>query len=308
MPSENSKIIKSPLNYIGGKYKLLPQILPIIPKNINTFYDLFSGGCNVGININSNKVIFNDINSSLIKIYKVFKNIDKNKILKEVYKIINKYELSLSKEHGYNFYGCDSYRGLGSYNKERYLKLRDDFNAISKKNTEYYIMLYVLIVYSFNNQIRFNSDNKYNLPVGKRDFNKNIENKLIHFIDRVKEYNTEFISQDYEKFDIKEIKQNDFIYIDPPYLITLATYNENSLWDDKEEHRLLNYIDKVNNHKIKFALSNVLENANKKNNILLSWIEKNKYNVHYLKHSYANSNYQKKDKNTNAKEVLITNY
>ena len=33
--------IKSPLNYVGGKYKLLPQILPLFPKNIDTFIDLF---------------------------------------------------------------------------------------------------------------------------------------------------------------------------------------------------------------------------------------------------------------------------
>jgi len=28
--------IKSPLNYIGGKYKILNQILPLFPKQINT--------------------------------------------------------------------------------------------------------------------------------------------------------------------------------------------------------------------------------------------------------------------------------
>ena len=44
-------MIQSPLNYTGGKFKLLPQILPLFPKNINTFVDLFCGGCNVGINI-----------------------------------------------------------------------------------------------------------------------------------------------------------------------------------------------------------------------------------------------------------------
>lgn len=31
------KIIKSPLNYIGGKYKILPQIIPLFPKKINKF-------------------------------------------------------------------------------------------------------------------------------------------------------------------------------------------------------------------------------------------------------------------------------
>ena len=52
--------IKSPLNYIGGKARLLNQILPLFPKQINNFIDLFAGGCNIGINANAKKVYFND--------------------------------------------------------------------------------------------------------------------------------------------------------------------------------------------------------------------------------------------------------
>ena len=36
-----NQYIKSPLNYVGGKYKLLPQIMPLFPDNIDTFYDLY---------------------------------------------------------------------------------------------------------------------------------------------------------------------------------------------------------------------------------------------------------------------------
>ena len=43
--------VKSPLNYIGGKYKLLPEILPLFPENIGNFVDLFGGGFNVGANV-----------------------------------------------------------------------------------------------------------------------------------------------------------------------------------------------------------------------------------------------------------------
>lgn len=55
------KKIKSPLNYIGGKAKLLNQILPLFPNEIDNFIDLFAGGCNVGINVNANKIYCNDI-------------------------------------------------------------------------------------------------------------------------------------------------------------------------------------------------------------------------------------------------------
>ena len=49
------KYVKSCLNYTGGKYKLLPQIIPLFPEDINMFVDLFCGGCNVGINVNAKK-------------------------------------------------------------------------------------------------------------------------------------------------------------------------------------------------------------------------------------------------------------
>ena len=60
MVDSHKKYIKSPLNYIGGKYKLLPQLMKYFPTDINTFVDLFSGGFNVGINVKSNKNICND--------------------------------------------------------------------------------------------------------------------------------------------------------------------------------------------------------------------------------------------------------
>ena len=70
--NEKDIYIKSPLNYIGGKYKLLNQIIPLFPKKINCFVDLFSGGCNVGLNINAKKYYFNDNLIYLIEMYKDF--------------------------------------------------------------------------------------------------------------------------------------------------------------------------------------------------------------------------------------------
>lgn len=35
--------LKNPFNYVGAKYKLLSQILPLFPSEIHTFVDLFGG-------------------------------------------------------------------------------------------------------------------------------------------------------------------------------------------------------------------------------------------------------------------------
>ena len=53
----DKKYIKSPMNYTGGKYKLLHQIEPLFPENINLFVDLFTGGGNIAANVKANKLV-----------------------------------------------------------------------------------------------------------------------------------------------------------------------------------------------------------------------------------------------------------
>lgn len=303
-------MIQSPLNYTGGKYKLLPQILPLFPTGINTFVDLFCGGCNVGINVEANKVIYNDLNEKLLYLYNTFKNLDKESTFEWIYEIIGKYELSLVSKNGYSYYECESTKGLGKYNKDKFLKLRSDFNSKTSYDYYYYIMLYVMIVYAFNNQIRFNSKGEFNLPVGKRDFNDKMAGKLSAFIDVVKNQNSVFTCKDFRDFDISSLNCNDFVYLDPPYLITCATYNEQGGWTEETEKELLEFINTLHESNIKFALSNVLRSKGKENLILIDWIDKNKdrYTVIRLDHSYSNSNYQTKDKESISEEVLIINY
>lgn len=306
----NYNMIQSPLNYTGGKFKLLSQILPHFPKDINVFVDLFCGGCNVGANVKANTVIYNDLNKHLLYLYNTFKNLDKETIFKSIYQIIDKYKLSLVSKNGYDYYGCESSKGVGEYNKKHFIKLRDDFNAIQNEDYYHYIMLYVIIVYAFNNQIRFNSKGEFNLPVGKRDFNNKMANKLSVFIDRIQTQNCIFTCKDFREFDISQLDNNDFVYVDPPYLITCATYNEQGGWNEEAERDLLAFLNILSEKNIRFALSNVLRSKGKENYILIEWLQKNSenYRAISLNYSYSNSNYQTKDKISLSEEVLIVNY
>ena len=309
---ERITFIKSPLNYIGGKYRLLPQILPYFPKKIDTFVDLFCGGGNVGVNVTCNRIIYNDTNSMLINLFKVFYELDKDIVFAKINEIITKYHLSQSGKDSYSYYNCDSVSGLGKYNKAKYIKLRQDFNAVcdsKNKDFDYYLMLFVLIVYAFNNQIRFNSSGDFNLPVGKRDFNAHIQKNLSNFLDKLKLQKPKFTQLDFRNFDINQLSKNDFVYMDPPYLITCATYNEQGGWTEKDEVDLLAFIDVLHKHKIKFALSNVLNSKGKTNEILQGWTKKHsrQYRVIHLDYNYANSNYHTKDRTLNSDEVLIIN-
>ena len=277
------KYIKSPLNYTGGKYKLLNQILPLFPEDINTFVDLFTGGCNVAINVNANRIIANDLCSEVISVYEGIQNGTTEENIRMIEETINEY--SLSKE-----------------NKEGYLELRNYYN---EGNKDWYIF-YTLIAYAFNNQIRFNKKGEFNIPFGKdrSDFNPALKQKFRDFSDAIHNKNIKFTNYDFRKLSVDKLKENDFVYLDPPYLITDATYNMG--WNEEAEKDLLSLCDKLNEKGIKFAISNVLEHNGSKNEILTEWSKK--YNINYLNYNYSNCNYHKKDNGHKSIEVLITNY
>lgn len=304
---EVQKPISSPLNYTGGKAKLLPQILPLFPSKINTFVDLMCGGGNVGVNVKANKHIYNDIDSNVVGLFKLFKETDYDVLIKDIDEHIDAFGLSETNKYGYDGYNCNSSDGMAEYNKRFYPTLKNFFNSIENKDNYYYEIFFTLIIFSFNNQIRYNSKGEFNLPVGKRDFNNKMREKLKMFSDRLKQQNTVFMSIPFNQFEY-DFEENDFVYVDPPYLITTAAYNENGGWTNKDETELLSYLDKLNEKGVKFALSNVLKHKGKTNTLLEEWVLKNNYLVHHLNKSYNNSNYHSKNTDKETDEVLITNY
>lgn len=293
-------LIQSPFNYMGGKYRILSQILPLFPRDISVGIDLFCGGASVGMNLAAKRIILNDILTPLIEIYKLFQRKESNYIFREIFNIIETFNLSNSAQNGYKFYNCNSSNGLGKYNKTGFLELKNYYNQSKDA-----IALFVLIVFSFNNQIRFNSKNYFNLPCGKRDFNARMQNKLKIFINNLK--NKEISNKDFRNFDLSICDKKSFIYIDPPYFLATAPYNENNAWNMKDENDLLDWLKMLDKKNIRFALSNAIYHKGKEHKILKSWLESNaKFKTHYLNFSYQNCNYQ--TRKISSQEVLITNY
>lgn len=306
---DEKQLIPSPLNYTGGKYRLLPQILPYFPRNIDQMADLFCGGCNVGLNVFCGKVLFNDSDENLIGLLKTFQSLSREAVHGRILGIIEEYGLSMSSSYGYEYYGCDSSGGLASYNKENYRKLREAFNHRRVKDEEYYLMLYVLIVFSFNNQLRFNQKGEYNLPVGKRDYNQKLQQKLMAFIDRLHSGDYTFVNRDFREISLDGFTKDSFFYVDPPYLITCATYNEQGGWTSQDEKDLLAYLEEADRRGIRFALSNVLESKGRKNEILEDWIREHpRFRVISLDYGYGNSSYHGKNKESRTREVLVVNF
>lgn len=281
----------SPMNYIGGKYKLLSQIIPLFPTQIDTFVDLFCGGCNVGINAHAKKYVFNDNLLYLIDLYKAFNFSSYEEIIHHIESRISEYELSMTNNEGYN-------NLRRTYNTER--------NPLD---------LFVLVAYSFNHQIRFNNSHEFNNPFGKERscFNPKMNKNLYAFIKTIQKKNVEFTCSNFDDFDFSSITINDFIYCDPPYLITTGTYNDGKRgftgWGVSEEVKLLDLLTELNARGVRFALSNVIKHKGKTNDILTTWISDNNFNVIHVNKDYANSNYRTINRDKLATdEVLITNY
>jgi len=305
--SDRREFVKSPLNYTGGKHRLMPQISRLLPSNIDTFYDIFCGGANVGINAQGKRVVCIDKDKNVIGLLNLIKQFNFEELHQKILSIVERHGLSQSFVHGYETYGAESSKGLGVFNKDKYLHLRREYNEAtdSSKKT---VLLLVLVMYSFNNQIRFNSKGEFNLPVGKRDYNGSLRRNLATFNKAANDKSVEFSAGNFRDLLTLDLSCEDFVYLDPPYLLGLASYNESGGWCDTDEHDLYNALDDLHGRAIRFALSNVIEHKGQSNDILKGWAKEKGYKINILDFHYKNSNYQSTAKHNNTVEVLVTNY
>ena len=245
-----------PLNYMGGKTNVIEKIRPYLTGKTK-FLDLMGGGFNVGVNANDfEEVRYNDINFIVIGLLQMFRDIPTVDILKHIDKTIKKY-------------------GLQSEAKEPYLALRKDYNEKFRNTSKGYLYLYSTILYGFQQQIRFNSQYEFNNPVGMSGYNDSIKEKIVSFSRRIKELHPIFTNLDFEA-TLPFIDAETLVYTDPPYLITLGSYNDGKRgfngWNEKEEVRLLYFLNQCVTKGAKVVISNILEYKGLKNDFLANWL------------------------------------
>lgn len=289
--------------YVGDKYKLIGEIKQYFPKNINTFIEPFVGGGSVFLNVKADKYILNDIDQYVYKLHKFLNGISNEKdFLNEILQYVKKYNLSrsfvedvissnLRKKYKKTYYA--------KYNKIGYNQLKQDFNKTKRKD---FLLLYILLIYGFNRMLRFNAKGEFNVPVGNVDFNKNVEKAVRNYFDFVNKKEIKLENLDFKPFIEKNgFQEEDFMYVDPPYLIAFSEYNK--IWNEGKEMELLALLDELNSRDIKFAVSNVTTYKGRKNNIFIDWMKK--YKSTKIKSNYINyhDNSQK-----DFEEVLVFNY
>jgi DNA adenine methylase len=299
-----NKLNRSPLFYVGDKYKLLNEILPYFPKDVNRFIEPFTGGGSVFLNVKAKKYFINDVDKNVCNLHEFLMKHSKKPELffEEIERIILEYNLSRSYKEDIIPQGLKSLHKktyYAKFNKENFNKLKYDFNNLEKNNL---YKFYILLIYGFNRMIRFNRTGHYNLPVGNVDFNCNVITALNGYFEKIKKTNIEVENLDYLDF-INKTKptKKDFVYFDPPYLITFSEYNK--IWNDQNETELVTLLDKLNKAGIRFAVSNVTHYKGKENTIFNNWSKK--YNAFSIKSNYISYHDNSIKK---FKEVLITNY
>jgi len=270
----------SPLNYIGGKYNTLDLILNHLPNKYNNCYDLFGGGATVSLNLNANKIIYNEINSYVVDLLNYLSKNHPADIYKNIKKVTRKFKL----EKG---------------NKDAYYKLRENYN-----NNKDPLLFYLLICYGFEHQIRFNSKFEFNNPCGNSGFSEEMYEKIISYHLICNEKNIKLNCGSFESYK-HDIKKDDFIYLDPPYLGNYGVYQDGKRgfegWTDKQEEQLYSFMEYINSIGAFFMLSNYSEHTKSGNTKLNEWVKKNNFKI------IEDSKIIKRNR-TYRKEIIIINY
>lgn len=284
LKDKHEVIYESPLNYIGNKAKIIMDIRKYMPQTVDTFIDAFAGGFNVGENICCKSVVCNDLNYFVVDLVEDMRNTDTYEYISKVKKYIQKF-------------------GLEKGNEEAYNNARKYYNSLPQDRRDPKL-LYAIIMYGFQQQIRFNGRHEFNNPVGVRWFNDKVLEKLISFSRRLKELNVVFSRTDYREA-VQNVVGDSFSYFDPPYCLTVGSYNDGKRgfngWDTRLETELLAFLDELHSKGKQFMLSYVVEHKGVTNERLLEWVKLGAYNLFELGEILGISGSRRK-------EVLITNY
>lgn len=183
------------LKWAGGKFKLLPQLIPIIGYPTQ-FIEPFSGAASVSLNIvDCPVIVINDANTDLIQTYQHL----------------------ISEGNDFIDY-CESYFTDGN-DEVVFYRNRELFNESVDKREKSALFVY-LNKHSFNGLTRYNKQGKYNVPFGKYKSVTFPRTEMINFKDVMREKNQVYMhSLDFCEMKLyQNINENTVVYFDPPYI------------------------------------------------------------------------------------------
>lgn len=221
------------VKWAGGKTQLLDYLLPLIPQNINTYYEPFFGGGALYFAIRPERAIINDYNAQLMNLYDQVKNNLTN---------LKRQLTRLENQH------IDT--------NEYYSRIRDRYNNCLKNN-ELSLRSASLMLYlnksGFNGLYRLNIDGLYNVPSGHRNEIKLYDRKNINDVSALLQ-NAILRCDDFEEA-CRDAQEGDFVFFDSPYYNTFDTYQAGGF--SEEDHiRLKALFDRLTDRGVFCLLTN----------------------------------------------------
>ena len=287
----------SPIFYMGNKKKLIQKgLIELFPDDIDLFVDLFAGSGIVSMNVQAKEYVLNDINKHCFELYNIFKKNNPDEIISHIENRINEY--GLAKERTKRNQYKDKQK-LDEY-KIAYMEFRDYYNK-NKHSLDFVTLMF----FAFSQQFRFNRNGTFNMPMGNDCFSEKNKKYIHNGCDFFSKSNVSVRNEDFLESINWVSRKNDFVYLDPPYYGTNATYNENNDWGIKDENKLLEYCEMLNKNGFNWGMSNIFSHKGKQNTHLIEWCDKNGWSVY----RFDNFSYMACGKgNCNAEEVYICNY
>ncbi|WP_300529140.1 DNA adenine methylase [Peptacetobacter sp.] len=183
------------LKWAGGKRQLLNQIKERMPKEYNDYYEPFIGGGAVLFELQPEEATINDINTSLINVYRQVKD-----NTEEFIELVKKLDSEMWED-----------------GKEYYLDIREKYNDKLLKK-EYDLELAALFTFMnkhcFNGLYRVNKKGLFNVPYNKSRRTSIEEDAVRETAKYLKTVN--ILEGDFEEA-CKGAKKGDFIFFDSPY-------------------------------------------------------------------------------------------
>lgn len=226
--------MKPIIKYRGGKSKEIPQILPYIPQFTGRYIEPFLGGGALFFYLAPNNAIINDINKNLINFYCDVKN-NYSKIREELLEIEAIYKKNRN--------AFDELKAqlpndrVNDANEKLYYKIRDMYNGLCDSEFSFGTIYYFINKTAYSGMIRYNSNGHFNVPYGRyKNFNTSLLTEEHHNLLE----QTEIFNNSYE--DIFALaKEDDFIFLDPPYDCVFSDYGNESMKNGfgEDRHRKL---------------------------------------------------------------------
>lgn len=224
------------IKWSGSKRSQANDIIQYFPKEIDTYYEPFCGGCSMMMkllntpDIKVNHIVCSDLNKDLIETWKHIK--ERPDAIFCIYNVLYHELISLP--------NVDEKRKM-------FERIRNEYNDTHNPCLFFWIMRTCT-----NGMPRYNKMGQFNnsFHLTRNDITpENLKPILYEWSNELQSNNVEFINCSYEDIFHKS-KEGDFLYLDPPYFNTKGMYFGGLDFD-----KFFNELNTVNNKDVKYVMS-----------------------------------------------------